>query len=192
MTHDLKVLQTMRNYLYSMTAWLFVLCLLCAAGGCNGQKTNSSSSSDISPTTITGPADLSSSDKEYAPVEIEILPLTELVQHGKDNQKRTIKAYVSLLDSAGSQVKTPCVFRFELYNKVSRSARPKGRRIAVWPDIDVVEMNKNNEYWRDFLRAYKFDLELKETQGQNFILQVTTLCLNGRRLSDDFEITTGK
>jgi hypothetical protein len=123
----------------------------------------------------------------FAPDKINIMPLTEFIN--TDNIRQiSIKPYVSLLDSFGSQIKSPGVFRFELYQRAVRSAEPKGKRVVMWEDIDLTEPAINHEYWRDFLRAYEFDLPFELDVNQSYILQVTCLCPNGRRLSDEFAL----
>ena len=123
----------------------------------------------------------------FAPDRINIMPLTEFID--TDNIRQiSIKPYVSLLDSFGSQIKSPGVFRFELYQRAVRSAEPKGKRVVIWQDIDLTEPALNHEYWRDFLRAYEFDLPFELDVNQSYILQVTCLCPNGRRLSDEFAL----
>ena len=86
----------------------------------------------------------------------------------------------------GDQIKSPGMFRFELYEYIQRSAEPKGKRAIIWPDIDLTDPIKNNEYWRDFLRTYVFSLPCKQSINQDYILQVTCLCPNGKRLSTEF------
>ncbi|MGD8786858.1 MAG: hypothetical protein PVJ60_05500, partial [Phycisphaerales bacterium] len=54
------------------------------------------------------------------------------------------------------------------------------------PDVDLTDPAKNNEYWRDFLRAYEVNLPFESTGNQSYILEVTSLCPNGRRLSSEF------
>lgn len=122
----------------------------------------------------------------YAPSRIDITPLTEVVPTGDAENGSTINVYVSLLDSHDSQIKSPGIFRFELYEYAQRSSDPKGRRVVIWPDIDLTTAAKNNEYWRDFLRAYQFDLDLEPSGDQDSVLQVTFLCVSGKRLSDEF------
>lgn len=134
--------------------------------------------------------DLSSFYTRFAPTKIDILPLTELVAIG--SQKSRLNLYVSLLDAFGSQIKSPGIFRIELYDHVQRSADPKGRRIAIWQDIDLTDPSVNNKYWNDFLRAYQFDLPLDQTGSQNYILQITCLCPNGSRLSSDYTLRNPK
>jgi hypothetical protein len=121
----------------------------------------------------------------YVPARTSIIPLTEFVSVGNDDQASKIKVYVSLLDSFDSQIKTPGVFRFELYEHVPRSAEPKGKRITIWPNIDLTDPIDNNRYWRDHFRAYEFDLDFEPKQNHCYILEVTCICPNGKRLSND-------
>ena len=125
---------------------------------------------------------------DYAPVKIEIVPLTEIVYADDAEEESKIVAYVSLLDSFGSQVKMPGVFRFELYERVARSAEPKGRRIVFWPDTDLSEAVENNKFWRDFLRAYQFVFTFTSQINRCYILQATYLSPNGKRLSAEFSL----
>jgi len=127
----------------------------------------------------------------YASVKIDILPLTEFVNVG-GAQEAKINLYVSLLDLFGCQIKSPGVFRFELYERVQRSAEPKGKRVAIWQDIDLTDPVKNNEHWRDFLRAYEFNLPFEPGGSQSYILQATCLCPSGRRLSAEFALKRTK
>lgn len=125
---------------------------------------------------------------DYGPARLDIMPLTEFAAAGDAEVVSGIKIYVSVLDEFGCQVKSPCVFRFELYEYVERSARPRGRRIAIWPDVDLTDAGENNRYWQDFLRTYRFDLDFEPQPGQRYVLQVTSLCPDGRRVSADFEL----
>ncbi len=121
----------------------------------------------------------------YAPIKTDIMPLTEFI-HGGDAQQAHINLYISLIDSFGSQIKSPGVFRFELYEYAPRSAEPKGKRVILWPEIDLSDTVTNHQYWRDFLRAYEFDLPFDAALNQNYILQVTFLCPGGKRLLNEF------
>jgi len=122
----------------------------------------------------------------YTAAKINIMPLTEFIHISGVEQASKIKVYVSLFDSFDCQIKSPGSFRFELYEYVQRSPEPKGRRISMWPDFDLTGSAENNSYWRDYLRAYEFNLDFKPQINQSYILQVTYLCANGKRLSDDF------
>jgi len=125
----------------------------------------------------------------YAPEESDIMPLTEFIRVGGAERASQIRVYVGLLDSFDCQIKTPGVFRFELYEYVQRSAEPKGRRIIIWPDVDLTGAAENNIYWRDYFRAYEFNLDFGPERNRSYILQATCLCPTGRRLSDDYVLT---
>lgn len=121
----------------------------------------------------------------YGAAKIDILPLTEFVGDNAENGL-ALKVYVSLQDWFGCDVKAPGVFRFELYEHVVRSSQAKGRRVLIWPDMDLADPVENNRYWNDFLRAYEFDLDFELPGGQGYILQVTCMCPNGKRISDEY------
>ncbi len=124
----------------------------------------------------------------YGPEKIDIMPLTEFVASPDAQGAWKISVYISVLDSFGCQMKSPGKFRFELYEKVERSSEPKGKRLTIWPDVDLNDAVTNNERWRDFLRAYGFSLDFEPRGSDSFILQVTLLCPDGKRLSDEFNL----
>jgi hypothetical protein len=128
----------------------------------------------------------------YMPAKIDIMPLTDFIFVSPARSSSKLRIYVSLLDSFDCQVKSPGVFRFELYEQVLRSPEPKGKRIILWPDIDLTDVDENNQYWKDFLRAYEFNLDFEPKAQQNYILQVTFLSHAGRRLSADFNLKSPK
>lgn len=152
-----------------------VLFLLTAFVGCEPTR-------DISPGD-----DLNSqvSYSEYAPAKIELMPLTEIVNSQEDSK---IKAYVSMLDKSGCQVKYPAVFRFELYEKLSYSGQPKGKRLIMWPDIDLEQIDQNCRFWQDTFRAYKFELDFDFPHDRRYLLQVTCMLPNGQRLTAGYEL----
>lgn len=125
----------------------------------------------------------------YAPAKVDIMPLTEFILTTKAKGSPKLRIYVSLLDAFNCQMKSPGVFRFELYEQVLRSPEPKGRRIAI-RDIDLTDAAKNNHCWRDFLRAYEyeFNLDFEPQADQSYILQATFLSADGRRLLAEFII----
>jgi hypothetical protein len=160
---------------------IFVVLLL-AEAGCGPTRTEFRPSADIRFNLLSA----------YAPVKIDIMPLTKFVGVGEDEETSTINVYVSLLDSFGCQGKSPGVFRFELYDHVERSADKKGRRIIIWQDIDLTNVVENNNYWRDFLRAYEFNLDFEPQNNRSYVLQVTCLCPSGKRLLDEIVIKYAK
>ena len=129
--------------------------------------------------------------EQYSPVKIDILPLTEFHTNNENNEGE-INLFVSLLDSFGSQIKSPCIFRFELYPRIQHSSEKKGGRVMLWPDVDLITPKTNNEYWRNFLRAYEFNLPFEPQKGQSYILEVTCLCPNNKRISSEFTLKTSE
>jgi len=162
-------------------AQIFFLVLLLVEAGCGPATTESPPPGDNS-------SNLLSTYTAYAPVKIDIMPLTEFIGAGGPEEASKINVYVSLLDSFDCQKKSPGVFRFELYEYVERSADEKGRRIIIWTDVDLTDAVENDKYWRDFLRAYEFNLLFEPESNQGYVLQVTCLCPSGRRLSAEFTI----
>jgi hypothetical protein len=119
----------------------------------------------------------------FSPSKVSILPLTRLVSPSGPDADSYIQAYVTLADEFGAQLKYPGSFRFELYEKILRSAEPKGQRIEIWPDVDLTRPEQNSQYWQDFLRAYEFHLDFVPDSNQKYILQVTFREIDGKRLS---------
>ena len=124
---------------------------------------------------------------QFAPVKIDILPLTEFFIN-KDNNKGEINLFVSMLDAFGAQIKSPAVFRFELYSRMQRSSELKGGRVMLWPEINLNDPKNNNDYWKDYFRSYEFNLPFESKAGQSYILEVTCLCPNNTRLISEFPL----
>ena len=178
--------QTLSSVLCRLSSVVCLLAMLLVEAGCEQPPIRSELPAD---------ADNSfnrvSTYTRYASEKINILPLTEFVDVG-DAQQAKINLYVSLLDSFGCQIKSPGVFRFELYERVLRSSEPKGKRVVIWQDIDLTDLVKNNDHWRDFLRAYEFNLPFEPGGNQSYILQATCLCPSGKRLSAEFALKRTK
>ena len=118
----------------------------------------------------------------FSPNTVDIVPLTEFAP-GQNNQQ--LNVYVSLLDKFGSKLKAPGVFRFEIYEHVIRSAEPKGKRLMLFPDIDLNDADENNKHWLDFIRAYMFELDFPASPDQTYVLQITFQGPNNKRLIGD-------
>jgi len=137
----------------------------------------------------------------YAPEKIDIMPLTGFkVSNGGEPQ---LDVYVSLLDSAGSQIKFPVKFRFALYDQVQRSPEPKGKTVGMWPQQEkemadpndpeihwfgLADPAQNNHYWRDFVRAYQFTLPFRPESGRSYILEATCLTGQNKRLTAELSL----
>ena len=162
---------------------LFFVLALAFYAGCSGQPPGADSSPRPDSTTPL-PALVS------APHASTSSPSPPSQPTSASDRDSTITAYVCLLDAFDSQIKAPVVFRFELFQRLQRSADPKGKRLIVWPDIDLTDPAVNNNLWQDFLRAYLFSLPLQKSSAENCILHVTCICPSGKRLNADFIVRT--
>jgi len=125
----------------------------------------------------------------FSPAKVEVLPLTELIAgSGEASSGCRINLYLSLVDRFGSQVKAPAIFRFELHETGLGAGDPVGTRTIIWPDFDLTSPTPNNRYWRDFLRAYQFELPFQPQQDRNYLLSVTCLLPDGRTLSTQWPL----
>ena len=163
-----------------LTLFVFLLCII--ASGCQ------TSSKKPKPPIV---SDNSSSEKTicsgYMPVKVCIMPLTEFAATNVESSERTkINIYVSLYDGFGCQIKSPGIFRFELYEYVQLSAESKGKRVVIWPDVDLNNAVRNNQHWRDFLRAYEFKFDFEPQNEQEYVLQATYINAQGRRILGEF------
>jgi hypothetical protein len=132
----------------------------------------------------------SSPCSRFGPARIDVLPITSITPASASDRDATINAYICLLDAFDSQIKAPVIFRFELFQRLQRSSDPKGKRLIVWPDIDLTDPALNNNAWQDFLRAYLFTLPLQKSSADNCILHVTVICPSGKRFTADFIVRT--
>jgi len=128
----------------------------------------------------------------FGPARVSILPLSEIAGSAGGGQETRLNVYVALLDAFGCPIKAPCTLRFEVYEHVPRSAQIKGQRLMIWPDIDLMLPADNNQSWRDFLRAYEFQLDLRAERDRTYILQTTYLGPDGKRLSGEYALRLGQ
>ena len=120
---------------------------------------------------------------QYLAQDIDILPLTDFEHASGEENQTKLNIFCALLDGFGCQIKSPGTFRFELFEFVPRSSQPKGKRIAFWHDIDLVDSAQNDAYWKDHMRSYNFDFKFSPDPGKAYLLQVTCICPRGVRLT---------
>ena len=120
------------------------------------------------------------------PASIDILPLTGF-SDVTDDDKCKVNIYICLIDVFGDKMKAQGLLRFELYEKKKMSVEPKGKKLAMWPDFDLASPPTNKKYWQEYLRAYKFNLDL-EMQPQECILVVTFVPVNKRRIFAEYTL----
>jgi hypothetical protein len=120
----------------------------------------------------------------FVPEKIKFNQLTEIAQ---DSQ---ITAYIDMIDQFGSRIKAAGIWKFELYEYVPRSAESKGARLYFWPDINLADAKINFGYWQDYLRCYKFELNLDTDLAgdKTYILQAVCITADGKRITDSIEL----
>lgn len=151
-----------------------VFCAMVFAAGCGAEKKKAANSDCLY--------------EGYSPVRVEILPLTEFIPSPQDANTGRINVFLTLPDAFDCQQKFPGMFRFELYEEVVRSVEPKGKRVMLWPDVDMNDPAVNSKYWRNFLRAYEFELLVNTKLDKSYILEVTFQTPSGKRLTADIKI----
>lgn len=115
--------------------------------------------------------------------KIKFNQLTEFTQNWQ------ITAYLDMLDQFSAPIKAASVWKFELYQYAPRTPDSKGSRLYFWPDINLSEAKVNSGYWQDFLRCYKFELNLEsELAGGTYILQAECFTAEGKHLTDLIEL----
>ncbi len=121
----------------------------------------------------------------FGAARIRIIGLTRILARSTNGKEAVLTACVDVLDSYNSHIKAPGRFRFELYEFTPRSSEPRGKRLMIWPDVDLTDPGVNNEYWQDYLRTYQFTFEMDHKPGDNtFILEATCITPAGKRLTD--------
>jgi hypothetical protein len=127
----------------------------------------------------------------YQATDIRIVGLSGFSEERYGQIGSQLEVVVEMLDSFGSRIKSPGVFRIELYEYLPRSNDPKGKRVFAWPDADLTRPSDNNAAWRDFLRAYRFDLsmDMRPVIPSSYILEVTCLTPAGKRFTAQSRIS---
>jgi hypothetical protein len=130
----------------------------------------------------------------YGPATLEIIGLSELKAVAGEQDAAKLKLFVKAIDSFGSAIKAPCTFRVELYEYVARSQSPLGKRLEIWPDIDLADAGKNNDKWRDYLRAYEFNFDVSSRLefGRVYIVEATCLSPLGKRMTAQYKLNYQK
>lgn len=126
----------------------------------------------------------------YVAANVHIMGLTEIVPTQSTGGQAILKVYIDLMDSFDRRMKSPGVFRLELYEFVPRSSDPRGGRLFIQPDLNLTDPAENDKYWQDHLRTYRFDLPLDfvPEPGSAFIIEATFLPPGGKRLNDRFHL----
>ena len=93
-------------------------------------------------------------------------------------------------DDTGKQVEDD-IDEIEVTVVDHHTAKPIGKQLFRWPEIDLTDATVNNSYWKGYLRAYKFSLGTKIDLAvpKRYILHVTCFTA-GKRIVDIFDLNT--
>jgi hypothetical protein len=128
----------------------------------------------------------------YSPARIVITPWTEIKGQAREDGTRRIRVFVRLVDAFGSDIKSPGVFRFELYERLAKSAEPRGKRLMIWPDFDLTAAEQNNSHWQDYVRSYEFSLDFDPSDAGPYVLEATFIPAEGRRLTNQYLLSSAQ
>jgi hypothetical protein len=125
---------------------------------------------------------------------VHVIGLTSIESKPDDASSSVLTVYLSLQDSFASSIKVPAIFWFELYKYVPRSPNPRGTRLYLSSEFDLNGLSVNNDHWEDFLRAYKFtmDATVRYDPSVTYVLQITCVTPDGRRLMETFYLNKKK
>lgn len=115
---------------------------------------------------------------------VQLAGLTQFVDRREENEPQKIRAFVELRDVYDSKLKAPATFRFALYEYVPHRSDPRGKHIQTWPDFRLINPHTNHLYWRDYLRAYEFTLDVRPpvASQRDLLLEVTCTTPQQRRI----------
>ena len=126
----------------------------------------------------------------FSAASVHFTGLTEFSE--EEEGRQTIRVFVELRDVFDSKIKAPGTFRFDLYGYVPHSSDPRGKHLQSWPDFELADYQANHFYWRDYLRAYEFLLEVAPPVSRegSYLLEVTCLTPEPKRMSAFYLLQT--
>lgn len=128
-------------------------------------------------------------DGRVAIQRVQISPLTEFIADPENPDAHQLKVLLEVFDMSGLPVSTAGTVRFELYEFRPLSSDPRGRRLSIWPALDLSNAADAEKYWSQLLRGYEFYLPIDflPRGGRKYVLEVT--CFDGQiRRSDLFKL----
>jgi hypothetical protein len=124
----------------------------------------------------------------FVPSSVHVAGLTQFIENPEGKQPQTLRVFVELRDLYDSKLKAPFTLRIELYKYVQHSSNPRGLHVQTWPDFVLTDQNTNQVYWRDYLRAYEFLLEVNPpvSMNESMLLEVTCYTGESKSLSNTY------
>jgi hypothetical protein len=116
----------------------------------------------------------------FLPASVHIAGLTQLLDNPDSKQPQTLRVFVELRDLYDSKLKAPFTLRIELYKSVPHIPNRRGLHLQTWPDFDLTDLNTNQAYWQDYLRAYEFMLKVDPPVSRTEALLLEVTCHTGQ------------
>ncbi|MEJ5259626.1 MAG: hypothetical protein WHS88_05490 [Anaerohalosphaeraceae bacterium] len=127
----------------------------------------------------------------FQPVLIRFGGLTEILRDKETKKPTALRVFLELRDRFDSRLKVPFRVRFELYRYQVSGSNPKGAHLKSWPEQVLTEAGTNNLYWRDYLRAYEFLLDLEGAVAEEpLLLSATCRTAEGMSLETVYVLPT--
>ena len=106
---------------------------------------------------------------------VQISPLTEFIASPEKPGSCQLKVLLEVFNAQGLPVSIIGTVRFELYEFRPLSSDPRGRRLSIWPELDLGNAADAENYWSQLLRGYEFYLPVDFTpgSGKKYVLEVT-------------------
>lgn len=120
----------------------------------------------------------------FVPSSVHVAGLTQLIGAGAAEEPQTLRVFIELRDLYDTKLKAPFTLRIELYQYVPHSSNPRGKHLQTWPDFILLDLNTNHLYWRDYLRAYEFALEVipPVSTAEPLLLEITCRTGESKRI----------
>lgn len=88
------------------------------------------------------------------------------IQPATKTQPAQVMAYIK----PQSQPEQDILYRFELYHYLPRSANPRGKRVAIWPDLKLGKPEPENPLWDAQTGCYRVCLPVPTPLSENIYL----------------------
>jgi len=166
-----------------------MLGLIATACGCGdaGWGFGFKQSAAAPPQAVPAPIDL------LLPKTIRIHPFTQTRVFDEAGGIKGVDVRIEAVDAYGDATKAFGDFRFEMYDFVTNSLDPKGKRIATWNE-SLLEPKRNLLHWDKITRTYEFKLQWDRPipVGKRYVLVAVFSSPFTRRIIDERVFVSGQ
>lgn len=103
-----------------------------------------------------------------------IAPIS-FIQPATKTQPAQVMAYIT----PQTRPERDILYRFELYHYLPRSANPRGKRVAIWPDFNLGKPEPENPLWDPQTGSYRVCLPVPAPLSENvYLIELTEVMEN--------------